>query len=427
MREKKKKSEKLDKRQKNYLKKEFGIKAYKDLTPTILKRLKEELKNLTDTRQQSKVTFKMWDIMTCLIVAVLCGCKDWDEIHDFVVIKVDFFKQFLKLTGGIPSAKTYERVMSIIDYKELERILVDFFGAITFHKLSGMDIMNFDGRVSRGSKRNETIKRDAVSPLNMLSAYSNKYGICIGTQMISDKTNEIPNIPILIERLNIKNTIVTWDALNTQVGNVKAVVENGGDYVVPIKANHHLFYEELQDFFDEKEQEYIIAGKLGTAYKEIHEYKNGCNITYQVFQTREIEWYQEKDKWKNLNSFGMIKKTIEKKDETVIEYRFYISSLDIDINQFYEATRLHWSVENKLHWHLDFTFKQDKNNTLNKNALANLEIVNKFCLAMLSKVQYYHNISLKRIIKRLSLNLEENLVEFIALLILANHENTQSS
>ena len=414
MREKKKKSEKLDKRQKNYLKKEFGIKAYKDLTPTILKRLKEELKNLTDTRQQSKVTFKMWDIMTCLIVAVLCGCKDWDEIHDFVVIKVDFFKQFLKLTGGIPSAKTYERVMSIIDYKELERILVDFFGAITFHKLSGMDIMNFDGRVSRGSKRNETIKRDAVSPLNMLSAYSNK-------------TNEIPNIPILIERLNIKNTIVTWDALNTQVGNVKAVVENGGDYVVPIKANHHLFYEELQDFFDEKEQEYIIAGKLGTAYKEIHEYKNGCNITYQVFQTREIEWYQEKDKWKNLNSFGMIKKTIEKKDETVIEYRFYISSLDIDINQFYEATRLHWSVENKLHWHLDFTFKQDKNNTLNKNALANLEIVNKFCLAMLSKVQYYHNISLKRIIKRLSLNLEENLVEFIALLILANHENTQSS
>lgn len=36
-------------------------------------------------------------------------------------------------------------------------------------------------------------------------------------------------------------------------------------------------------------------------------------------------------------------------------------------------------VENKLCWHLDVTFRQDINKILDKNALSNLEIINKFC------------------------------------------------
>lgn len=37
-----------------------------------------------------------------------------------------FLKKFLKLTGGILSAKTYERVISLIDCQELNKIFVDF-------------------------------------------------------------------------------------------------------------------------------------------------------------------------------------------------------------------------------------------------------------------------------------------------------------
>ena len=51
---KKRNSDKLDSRQKKYLKKKFGLNAFKDLNINILKRLKETMKNLTDTRQQEK-------------------------------------------------------------------------------------------------------------------------------------------------------------------------------------------------------------------------------------------------------------------------------------------------------------------------------------------------------------------------------------
>ena len=84
----------LDKRQKKYLKKKFGISSWKELAPTILKDLKEAMKELTDTRQQVKIKYKIWDIVTVVVISCLCGMKTWEEIHDFVVMKYGFFRKF---------------------------------------------------------------------------------------------------------------------------------------------------------------------------------------------------------------------------------------------------------------------------------------------------------------------------------------------
>ena len=121
----------------------------------------------------------------------------------------------------------------------------------------------------------------------------------------------------------------------------------------------------------------------------------------------------------------MRKKTIEKADDTTTEYQYYISSLFINIDLFEKVIRNEWQVENKLHWHLDVTFGQDNNKTINKNALANLEIVNKFCLGILSRVKkYYGGISLKRIIGKLAANVESNFPELILFLVLSDGYET---
>ena len=66
----------------------------------------------------------------------------------------------------------------------------------------------------------------------------------------------------------------------------------------------------------------------------------------------------EKSRWKGLKSIGMVRKTIKKGDKTVVEKRYYISSLANDIDLFARTIREHWSVE-VMHWHLDVTFKED--------------------------------------------------------------------
>ena len=129
------------------------------------------------------------------------------------------------------------------------------------------DLLDIDGRTSNGSSRKITdYNPEKVKPLNVLSAYSNQYGICLASEMIDDKTNEIPTIPDILDRVVITDCIVTLDALNTQTKNVEKVIDKELDYVVPIKANHPIFYQELKEYFDEKTMDQIRAGRSKSAY-----------------------------------------------------------------------------------------------------------------------------------------------------------------
>lgn len=411
----------LDKRQLNFIKKQLGITKIEDVDKASMKILKENLKMLTDTRQQKKTKFKIWDIIMCTFLATLFGAESWEDIHDFVEDHYKWLREFLLMTGGIPCVKTYERVMTIIDSKELEDTLNDFLFLFMIKKLD-RDLINIDGRVTKGSSRNKTIYQEKIKPLNVLNAYSNEYGICLASEMIDDKTNEIPTIPELLKRFNVKGNIITWDALNTQTANVEAVVDLKGDYVVPIKGNQNNFYQDLVLYFDEKKLETIKAGNLESAYLDYFETRGSKTIHYEYYQTSDVNWYFDKNKWKKLNSIGVVKKTIEEGKEKAVEMRYYISSLNVDIDLFSRAIRNHWSVENKLHWHLDFTFRQDKNTTSNKKALMNLEIINKFCLAILNKIKpYYNNISLRRIRKRISYHFEQSIVDIMCYLALSQN------
>ena len=201
-----------------------------------LKELKEKSMMLNDKRQKGKVTYKIWDIVVVTILAVLADCNEWEEIADYARDKKEFLKTFLKLTGGIPVAKIYERVISILDSNELNKIFVEFIKDIQFMEDKYFkDILSFDGKVDKGSARNKGYIAEETKPLNVLNVYSDKLQMCIEQEMIEEKTNEITAIPEVIKRLDLTNVICTWDALNTQKENVKAVISKGGDYCVALK------------------------------------------------------------------------------------------------------------------------------------------------------------------------------------------------
>ena len=425
----------LNKREISFIKKMLGIRSLKDIDIVILKNLKENLKKLKDSRNQNMIIYKLWDVIMCVIVASFADNNTWEEIHDFVEDNYKWFKSFLQMTGGIPKADSYERIIGLIDSNELNKILFNFFTVISIKQNSNMNFLNFDGRVNNGSKRNLTIMNDSKSPLNCLNVYSKKYGYCIETKQIDEKSNEIPAIEELITGMDLNGVIVTWDALNTQTKNVNAVINKKGDYIIPIKGNHGLFYQDLIDYFDEEKCDEIIAGNLKSAYYKYNEKSHCSYITYECFQTSDIKWYDRLEDWKGIQTIGMIKKSVTKKVlvantrknaknkkieklVTTVECRYYISSRQVNIIEFYQATREHWNIENKIHWHLDFTFCQDKNTTTNKNALLNLEIIHKFILAILERTKSKYNKSLKSIRKHLSNNFNEFFPEFLCYLLL---------
>lgn len=431
-----KKYSNLNKEEIKYVKKVLGITKIQDIDTAILKQLKEELKKLKDTRNKNMISFKMWDVVMCVILASFADCNDWDEIYLFVEDNYKWFKSFLQMTGGVPKASSYERIISLIDENELKAILFDFFKSITRKLNPEIKLRNFDGRVNNGSKRNKTILNDDKKPLNCLNCYDNGYGYCIETVPIDDKTNEIPTVETLINGMNLTGVIVTWDALNTQTKNVKAVLNAGGDYIIPIKGNQETLYNDLKLYFDEKRCEEIIAGNSNSSYLCENEKSHSSFIKYEYFQTSDINWYSKISDWEGVHSFGLVRKTVTKKVKvknerknakkkmvekmvTTVENRYYISSKQVNIKEFSIVTRQHWSIENKVHWHLDFTFRQDDNHTTNKKALLNLEIIHKFVLAILERVKSRYKLSLKKIRKHISNNFIEFLPELFCYLLVS--------
>ena len=102
-----------------------------------------------------------------MILAVLADCNEWEEIEMFVKTHYKWFKSFLQMTGGVPSYQTYENVFAIIDYKELEDILVEFYKNLTIPS-SNRDCLNIDGRTDNGSSRKETDYSEKIKALNVL-------------------------------------------------------------------------------------------------------------------------------------------------------------------------------------------------------------------------------------------------------------------
>ena len=65
------------------------------------------------------------------------------------------------------------------------------------------------------------------------------------------------------------------------------------------------------------------------------------------------------------------------------ETRYYISSLSYNPDLFAKAVRMHWGVENKVHYCLDVTFGEDQNRARTRYAAANLSTLRKMTMNIL--------------------------------------------
>ena len=379
--------------------------------------LKEELLNTSDERHQSYTIHSMIDIFMITFFAILSDCDEWVQIEMFAKKHYDWFKKFLSLNAGIPKAVTFKRVMSVINPNEVEPILVNFLLKILKQyqnilndksKYSNeKDVYAMDGKSCNSSGRNSS-KTGEIKSIQAMSIYSNNLGICLATEFIEEKTNEIPTGPKLLSLLNLENIIVTFDALNTQEKTIDTIVNQKGYYVAAVKSNQENTYEDLINYF---EDEKILKQLKEENYCCNTEKNHSSIIKYEYYQIEDVMWLYNYKKWRNIKSIGCVKKTISNiiTNKTTVETRYYISNLSCNIIEFSNAIRKEWSIENKLHWHLDLTFKEDNNKTFEKNAQKNLNIIRKFCLSILKLVKDIYGLSLKNIRKYLCMDFENEI------------------
>lgn len=389
------------------------------LNTEILKEISKKFMDLEDPRIGNYDTHFLHEIVMITFVATMANCDEWTEIYLFASTHYEWLKTFLNLRWGLPSKSTIMRVMALIDPKDLEEICVNFMLEKVFemehilHLENKKDIISLDGKACNGSGRVSS-KDGEIKKIQAMSAYSTKYDMCIATEYIDEKTNEIPTAPILLSRLNLENTIITFDALNTQETTINYITKNKGEYVAAVKGNQGNLFQDLIDYFEMDE----VKEKIKSSNYLVTREKSHSQVeTRKYYLTSDINWLSNKSKWKKLLSIGMVERIVDKNDIISTERRYYITSLDeSEINDFANSVRGEWAIENNLHWHLDFTFKEDKNLTSQKQAQKNLNILRKLCLNILKIAQPSYKVSLKNIRLLLCMHFEKEFPKLLSLL-----------
>ena len=393
--------------------------------------IREAMSSLTDSRYQPNCRHVFAEVLAMAFFAILAGADDWVDVEGYCEQREEWLSEWLSLPGGIPSHDTFQRCFRIVRREELFPTMTAVVCSIVnkaYQRIEGKaflsdrtpvtDVIAIDGKAMLGSGRAMTYAGE-VRKLQMLNAWSAQHGLCLWSEPIPDKTNEIPVSRELCRKLDIRGKVVTVDALNAQAELAKAIVGNGGHYCLALKANRPRMLEDVALYFAEPEflKELERSGRMAQTVEKAH----GATETRTYWSTPEVAWQPESPEWNGLRSFGMVeRRSVDNlTGEARTERAYYLLSFD-DVGLFALSARSHWGVENNLHWQMDATFADDANTTAEKESAAALSVMKRFVLSLISIVKgFYKGMSMKSIRKSIGWGNGED--EFLTYLAKSGH------
>jgi predicted transposase YbfD/YdcC len=316
------------------------------------------------------------------------GADSWVEVSTFGKMKLEFLRRFLPFRDGVPSHDTFGDVFAALDPEAFKGCFVAWTAGLARH-IEG--VVAVDGKTLRRSFD----RANGQAAIHMVSAWSSSQHLVLGQEKVADKSNEIIAIPKLLDLLSLAGAIVTIDAIGCQIAIAQKIIDKGADYVLALKANQGTLHADVALFFQEQ-----LACGFADARFDHHataDADHGRIEERDCWVTDDIDWLKNQhDDWPALRSIVMIRAARTLRGETGSETRYFITSLGADARQLAAAVRAHWGIENRLHWVLDMTFREDESRIRKDNAPHNAAILKHMALNMLKKTPSRQSIRLRR-------------------------------
>ena len=331
------------------------------------------ISQLEDPRQRAKVRYPLDEVMLLCLCGVICGCESFVDIVEYGEEKLDFLRQLAAFEHGIPSHDTLSTVFRLLDTEPFNKAFGQWAGQLS-GSLEGK-VVAIDGKTSRGSKAGGT------TPLHLISAYCDDLGLVLGQRASAHKKNEIKDTPELLDFLYLEGAVVTLDAMGCQREIAAKICSKKADYVLALKGNQGSLYDDVVTWFEEGSHENIESFQTADGDKgrlETRVYRQCCDV----------DWLRERHPdWVGLNSIGSVTATREVGGKTSTQVRYFISSLPSDVEHFAKAIRGHWGIENRLHWVLDVTFRDDDSRVRKDQAPKNFAVLKHAAMNLLNKAK----------------------------------------
>lgn len=348
------------------------MEEYMETKQEFLNGFEECFSELEDSRQISKIFYPLIEVVFLSVVAVAGGAFSWSMIESFGKSHLGVLQEYYPFKRGAPSDDTIRRVFEIINPKNLNKVLMRYFGNALESKEKHIAI---DGKTLKGSKRAEN------KALHMLNVYASKSGVTLFSKKVSDKTNEITAIPEALDLLDIAGSVVTIDAIACQKNIAKKILDKKADYILQLKKNQISLYNEVEAAFATNAETFFNMSKEAMQDKG---HGRSCLRTCRTIS--DLNKFSKVKTWSGLKSVIEIQSETTIKGKTTFSKNYYISSADLKPKIFLQYIRNHWKIES-MHWMLDVVFREDNSSLYKGNIPANMAIIRRFILNILSRIK----------------------------------------
>jgi predicted transposase YbfD/YdcC len=345
--------------------------------PAMTCALVERLETIDDPRRAGKNRkHRLVDIIIVGFCGVLGGCEDFVEIAVWAKGNEEFFRSFLELPHGIPAHDTFTRVFAMLKPATLQEVLLPWL--LERRGLPG-EWIHVDGKTLRRTGRTTP----KLKALHVVSAWAGQAGMTLGQVAVDAKSNEITAMPQLLELLDLRDKIVTTDAMGCQKEIAKTIVAGGGDYILAVKDNQPTLHAEMQAAFATAATPSARSPRLYTT--EDHGHGREEQRTVQVLPARDYLSAAQSAVWLGVLTIVMVTRVVwcEATGVESMEVSYFLSSLPPNARRIGSAIRGHWSIENGLHWVLDVVFREDARRLYDRTAAENVAFLNRLALSLL--------------------------------------------
>ena len=206
-------------------------------------------------------------------------------------------------------------------------------------------------------------------------------------------------IPEVLDSLDLSGAVISIDAMGTQTNIAEQIIQSEADYILSFKGNQKYLYEDVQDCFTGQ----YTCHRYETLEKDYGRIEKRTYTTLLVSDVFDEGEYSQRY---GLRSLIQVEREISRLEgETCIDKQYYISSLPSENCQLIEqCIRGHWGIENRLHWHLDVTFREDTCRARKDYSATNLNTLRKFALAIVSG--HKDKLSLRKRLFKAALNID---------------------
>jgi predicted transposase YbfD/YdcC len=327
--------------------------------------LVQVLAAVPDPRKRRGVRHRLVAVLVMSVCAVLGGMRSFVAIAQWARDSVESCPQLCDLLGGIsqaPAESTIRRTLQRLDAAELDRLLGAWAQTRTttgtVAEQPGLRAVAVDGKTLRGS--GSTREGNPAGQRHLLAAFDHAHGVVLGQVDVDAKTNEVPMLPTLLDRLDLTGMVVTADALHAVRSHAQYLHSRGAHYILTVKANQPALHAQLTA---------LPWARIPVAYQD-------KNTGHGRRETRTLKKTAVADaagprgqgllfphaqqairitRTRSTRSGGKAKRSTETAYAVTS-----LTAIDATGEHLAQAVRGHWTVENRLHYVRDVTWDEDR-------------------------------------------------------------------